>query len=96
MSATCPRPCLAQVCDGSATGIIADPGRIPGSPTSLVWSGLVRVALVEFGLYVCMPETRYYAVEIKDEMKGFGGWRRAGYIVTLRLNFEQTNDQITI
>jgi hypothetical protein len=33
MSATCPRPGLAQVCDGSATGLVGDPGQ--------VWSGPV-------------------------------------------------------
>jgi hypothetical protein len=46
MSATCTRPGLAQVCDGSATRLVADPG-LRQVGFGLVWSG---IALVEFGL----------------------------------------------
>jgi hypothetical protein len=45
LSATWSRTCRRQVCDGSATGLVGNPG------LQQAWSGLVRVALVEFRPY---------------------------------------------
>jgi hypothetical protein len=57
MSATCPRPGLTQVCDGSATGLVADFGSETWvcDKALVVWSVSFwsrRVALVEFGLWL--------------------------------------------